>query len=126
MERREEKIASSDYIAVGRLEKVIDGDTIDVKLVKLSNFLSDYLKVEQTITIRYNGVETPEIFQPGAESYKNPRNTKLGKIYGVKMQDMYTIGEEAYKYNKEILGEKQLKNHLSLFILTVKKVEMHL
>ncbi len=121
MERREEKIASSDYIAVGRLEKVIDGDTIDVKLVKLSNFLSDYLKVEQTITIRYNGVETPEIFQPGAESYKNPRNTKLGKIYGVTMQDMYTIGEEAYKYNKEILGGEAAQKPLVLIHFDRKK-----
>lgn len=106
MANPEGSFTSSDYIAIGRVEKVIDGDTIDVKLVKVSNYLSEYLKTEQTVTIGYNGVETPETFQPGAESYKDPKNTKLGKTYGITMQDMYTIGEEAHKYNEVLLGWK--------------------
>ncbi|MEM5669411.1 hypothetical protein AAHB59_13400 [Bacillus cereus] len=65
MEEHNETITSSDYIAVGRVEKVIDGDTIDVKLLKVSNFLSNHLKTEQIVTVRYNGVETPETLQSG-------------------------------------------------------------
>ncbi|ABY46707.1 thermonuclease family protein [Bacillus mycoides] len=104
MEKHEESITSSDYIAVGRVEKVTDGDTIDVNLIKLSDYLSKHFKVNQTVTIRYNGVDTPEKAQLGAEKYKDPKNAKFGKTYGVTMQDMYTIGEEAYKYNETILG----------------------
>ncbi|HDR7632484.1 TPA: nuclease [Bacillus mycoides] len=104
MEKHEESITSSDYIAVGRVEKVTDGDTIDVNLIKLSDYLSKHFKVNQSVTIRYNGVDTPEKAQSGAEKYKDPKNAKFGKTYGIKMQDMYTIGEEAYKYNETILG----------------------
>lgn len=106
MEEHKEQVETSDYIAIGRVEKVTDGDTIDVKLVKLSDFLSSKLNKEQTITIRYNGVDTPETLQPGEESYKDPKNTKFGKTYGVTMQDMYEVGEEAHTFNKETLGWK--------------------
>ena len=72
-------------------------------MVKLSDFLSSKLNKEQTITIRYNGVDTPETLQPGEESYKDPKNTKFGKTYGVTMQDMYeVVGRSAYVQQKKL------------------------
>lgn len=101
-----ENIASTalQYIAVGRVEQVTDGDTIDVTLLKMSDFLSSRFDTNEKVTIRFNGVDTPEKYQEGAEEYKDPKNTKFGKLYGVTMQDMYTVGGEAYEYTKKLLG----------------------
>lgn len=59
-----ENIASTtlDYVAIGRVEEVIDGDTIHVSIVQSTDFLELHgVSVGDTgVEIRYNGVDTPE------------------------------------------------------------------
>lgn len=99
-----ESIASLDYVAIGQVDRVVDGDTISVTLKKLSSFLGSHFEVDQEIVIRYNGVDSPEKYQENAKEYKDPKNAAFGKTYGVTMNDMYSIGEEAYKFNEKTLG----------------------
>lgn len=101
-----ESIASKalDYIAIARVEEVIDGDTVSVTLLKLSDLLTKHLNEDDRIEIRLNGVDTPEKRQSGAESYKNPKNTEFGKSFGVTMDDMYMIGDEATEFTKRLIG----------------------
>ncbi|WP_263117444.1 thermonuclease family protein [Bacillus subtilis] len=116
-----ENIASTtlDYVAIGRVEEVIDGDTIHVSIVQSTDFLELHgVSVGDTgVEIRYNGVDTPEKKVEGEESYKNPKNTRFGKQYGVTMEDMYEVGDEAFKYNQKILGWSDKQSQKPLVVL---------
>jgi endonuclease YncB( thermonuclease family) len=97
-------IPSLDYVAIAQVDKVVDGDTINVTLKKLSSFLTSHFEVDQEIVIRYNGVDSPEKSEDGGNSKKDSENAAAGKVYGVTMSDMYSIADEAYKYNEKLLG----------------------
>ncbi|MFE4029161.1 nuclease [Priestia sp. YIM B13551] len=92
------------YIAVGRVENVRDGDTIDVTLLRMSDFLESRFGKNAQVAIRYNGVDTPEKHADEPNAYKDGENTATGKDFGVTMEDMYEIADEGYKFNMKTLG----------------------
>ena len=93
---------STDYVAVGLVTEIQDGDTIKVKLKSLSSFLEKYFKAEEEIKVRFLGVDTPEKREEG-NTYKDGQNTETGKMFGVTMDDMYSIANEATEFTKKKL-----------------------
>lgn len=45
---------------VGRVSRVIDGDTIEVSILQIPETLADVLQVGTTVAVRYIGVDAPE------------------------------------------------------------------
>jgi len=50
---------------VAQVTRVIDGDTIDVRLVSVPEALLDELRAGTTVRVRYIGVDAPELEEPG-------------------------------------------------------------
>lgn len=107
-----------DYVAIGRVTHVTDGDTIDVTIASTSDFLDSHgIPEGANLQIRFNGVDTPEKKQEGAEDYKDPKNTSFAKQYGLKMEDMYDIGAEAKDYTAKLIGWSEKSDLQPLVIL---------
>lgn len=116
----EQNIASDneDYIMIASIKSVIDGDTIHVRPQYLGSKLKKYFKTGELCKIRYNGIDTPEKKVDGElNAYKEKENQETARVYGVSVEAIYKVGQEATMKNFALLGGGDQSGYLVLLVM---------
>ncbi|UOE58080.1 nuclease [Cytobacillus oceanisediminis] len=105
-----------DYIAIAKVMKIHDGDTIRASIVSTTDLLSGYgINEGSEIEVRYNGIDAAEYDPEKKDEYKSSKNKRYADIYGLKTEDMFEVASEALAYNKKLL--KYSENGTALVVL---------
>lgn len=96
-----------DYIFTGKA-KVIDGDTLEVKIETLGQGLtvSQDFRIGNLVRVRFVGVDTPETRKDFADgsSDADERNNIIAKKYKISLEQAYEMGAAAKKVTADIMS----------------------
>jgi endonuclease YncB( thermonuclease family) len=94
-----------DYLLVGQVTELIDGDTIDFKIERVGELAAkdDNLAVDNVVRIRFAGVNTPETIEHG-EQQGNERNKDYMEAHKVDEATAFEIGKQAWERIEDFLG----------------------
>lgn len=99
------KVSSADYLLIGAVKQIKDGDTISF-LIEHSGSKTNQnslLKPGKTIDVRFAGVNTPETREHGIEKGKQG-NIEFCQAYGVSEEQAFDIADEALAATQVFLG----------------------
>lgn len=100
---KQNNLRDSSYFLVGKVGRVIDGDTIDLVVErKGSKVKGSEFEKGKTVRIRFYATQTPETSKAG--DYDEKTNAAYAKKYKITTKDAYKIADEAKSFVQKQLG----------------------
>lgn len=90
------------YCLWGKVEQVLDGDTIYVRVEGLGEKLQAWMAVGDQARIRLAGIQAPETSDHSQE-YGDEKNGEYARQFGVTQEVAYKIGAEAREFVKAVM-----------------------
>lgn len=110
-----ETVGNTDWMVVPEVSNynIKDGDTLSFTVGDVGNEVGKYIKKGDEITIRYVGINCPEVKGLDVES-SNQYNSGYCDTYKVTLDQAFEIGKEAKDYVTNTIGSKMIAVDLDI------------